>query len=171
MTTFVTGLGSLARADLGGHGARWRDDRCAPHLARSRVGLQSAGLDARAAPWACCSATPSGSAARRRHDRRRRAGNDPLASAGHALDAGGGRALGQPPRRARTARRFYDGSTSRETTIPQDDRAVETLADRARAAGVEALTLVPALDDFNEDLRRLGAGAEERTVRSARAGR
>ena len=36
-------------------------------------------------------------------------------------------------------------------------RAVETLADRACAAGVEALTLVPALDDFNEDLRRLGA--------------
>ena len=34
--------------------------------------------------------------------------------------------------------------------------AVETLADRALAAGVEALTLVPALDDFNEDLRRLG---------------
>jgi hypothetical protein len=36
-------------------------------------------------------------------------------------------------------------------------RAVETLADRARAAGVEALTLVPALGDFNEDLCRLGA--------------
>lgn len=36
-------------------------------------------------------------------------------------------------------------------------RAVETLADRARAVGVEALTLVPALDDFNEDLRRLGS--------------
>ena len=35
--------------------------------------------------------------------------------------------------------------------------AVETLAGRARAAGVEALTLVPALADFNEDLRRLGA--------------
>jgi hypothetical protein len=40
---------------------------------------------------------------------------------------------------------------------PAGRRAVETLADRARAAGVEALTLVPALDDFNEDLRRLGA--------------
>lgn len=40
---------------------------------------------------------------------------------------------------------------------PAGHRAVETLADRARAAGVEALTLVPALDDFNEDLRRLGA--------------
>lgn len=33
---------------------------------------------------------------------------------------------------------------------------METLADRARAVGVEALTLVPVLNDFNEDLRRLG---------------
>ena len=39
---------------------------------------------------------------------------------------------------------------------PAGRRAVETLADRARGAGVEALTLVPALDDFNGDLRRLG---------------
>ena len=55
---------------------------------------------------------------------------------------------------------------------PAGHRAVETLADRARAAGVEALTLVPALNDFNEDLRRLGAEVlRERTVRPARAGR
>ncbi len=40
---------------------------------------------------------------------------------------------------------------------PAGRRAVETLADRARSAGVEVLTLVPALNDFNEDLRRLGA--------------
>jgi len=40
---------------------------------------------------------------------------------------------------------------------PAGRRAVETLADRARAAGVEALTLVPEVDDFNVDLRRLGA--------------
>jgi hypothetical protein len=40
---------------------------------------------------------------------------------------------------------------------PAGRRAVETLADRARAVGVEALTLVPALGDFNEDLCRLGA--------------
>jgi hypothetical protein len=40
---------------------------------------------------------------------------------------------------------------------PAGRHAVQTLADRARAAGVEALTLVPALNDFNEDLRRLGA--------------
>ena len=46
--------------------------------------------------------------------------------------------------------------------LAQDDdfagrRATEALAERARAAGVEELTLVPALDDFNADLRRLGA--------------
>jgi phage/plasmid primase-like uncharacterized protein len=35
--------------------------------------------------------------------------------------------------------------------------AAESLAARAAAAGVEALTLVPTLDDFNEDLRQLGA--------------
>ena len=40
---------------------------------------------------------------------------------------------------------------------PAGHRAVEALANRARAAGVEALTLVPALNDFNEDLRQLGA--------------
>ena len=40
---------------------------------------------------------------------------------------------------------------------PAGRRAVGILADRARDVGVEALTLVPALDDFNEDLRRLGA--------------
>ncbi len=40
---------------------------------------------------------------------------------------------------------------------PAGHRAVETLADRAHAAGVEALVLSPQLDDFNEDLRKLGA--------------
>ena len=39
---------------------------------------------------------------------------------------------------------------------PAGQRAAETLANRARGVGVEALTLVPALDDFNGDLRRLG---------------
>ena len=50
----------------------------------------------------------------------------------------------------------------RRLYLAQDDdfagrRATEAFAERARAAGVEALTLVPALDDFNADLRRLGA--------------
>ena len=40
---------------------------------------------------------------------------------------------------------------------PAGDFAVVTLTERARAAGVEALTLSPVLADFNEDLRRLGA--------------
>ena len=31
-----------------------------------------------------------------------------------------------------------------------------TLTERAQSAGIETLTLSPALDDFNEDLRQLG---------------
>ena len=41
---------------------------------------------------------------------------------------------------------------------PAGHRAAETLTARARVAGIEALTLVPALGDFNDDLRHLGAG-------------
>jgi hypothetical protein len=41
---------------------------------------------------------------------------------------------------------------------PAGDAAVSTLNDRAAAAGIETLTLSPAFGDFNEDLRRLGAG-------------
>ena len=37
--------------------------------------------------------------------------------------------------------------------------AVETLAARARAAGIEAIVLAPRLDDFNDDLRQLGPRA------------
>lgn len=36
------------------------------------------------------------------------------------------------------------------------DLAVATLTERAQSAGIEALTLTPALGDFNEDLRELG---------------
>jgi hypothetical protein len=39
---------------------------------------------------------------------------------------------------------------------PAGDGAVATLAERAEAAGVEAIVLSPRLDDFNEDLRLLG---------------
>jgi hypothetical protein len=39
---------------------------------------------------------------------------------------------------------------------PAGDFAVATLTDRAQSAGIEALTLSPALTDFNEDLCRLG---------------
>jgi hypothetical protein len=41
---------------------------------------------------------------------------------------------------------------------PAGDAALATLNDRADAAGIEALTLSPALGDFNEDLLRLGNG-------------
>jgi hypothetical protein len=39
---------------------------------------------------------------------------------------------------------------------PAGDLAVATLTERAQSAGIEALTLTPALADFNEDLRQLG---------------
>ncbi len=39
---------------------------------------------------------------------------------------------------------------------PAGDLAVATLTERAQSAGIEALTLTPALGDFNEDLRHLG---------------
>jgi phage/plasmid primase-like uncharacterized protein len=39
---------------------------------------------------------------------------------------------------------------------PAGDCAVAGLAERAHAAGIEALTLSPTLGDFNEDLRQLG---------------
>ncbi len=42
---------------------------------------------------------------------------------------------------------------------PAGHRAVELLAERARSAGIEALTLASALSDFNEDLCRLGPEA------------
>jgi hypothetical protein len=42
---------------------------------------------------------------------------------------------------------------------PAGRRAVDALAERARSVGIEALTLDPALGDFNEDLRRLGLDA------------
>jgi hypothetical protein len=39
---------------------------------------------------------------------------------------------------------------------PAGDLAMATLTDRAQSAGIETLTLSPALTDFNEDLCRLG---------------
>jgi hypothetical protein len=39
---------------------------------------------------------------------------------------------------------------------PAGDVAVATLTERAQSAGIEALTLTPALGDLNEDLRHLG---------------
>jgi hypothetical protein len=42
---------------------------------------------------------------------------------------------------------------------PAGDGAMESLVDRAREAGIEAITLSPRLGDFNEDLRALGIDA------------
>jgi hypothetical protein len=39
---------------------------------------------------------------------------------------------------------------------PAGDIAMATLTERARAAGIEALSLSPAFGDFNEDLWRSG---------------
>jgi hypothetical protein len=39
---------------------------------------------------------------------------------------------------------------------PAGDLAVAALTERTQSAGIEALTLTPALGDFNEDLRHLG---------------
>lgn len=55
-------------------------------------------------------------------------------------------------------------STLRRLYIARDDdpaghRATAQLTERAEAAGIEALTLAPAMGDFNEDLRTLGAEA------------
>ena len=42
---------------------------------------------------------------------------------------------------------------------PAGHRAAETLTERANEGGIEALTLVPGLGDFNDDLRQLGSDA------------
>jgi hypothetical protein len=48
---------------------------------------------------------------------------------------------------------------------PAGDTAVARLTERAHEAGIEALPLSPALDDFNGDLRRLGIDALRASVR------
>jgi hypothetical protein len=45
------------------------------------------------------------------------------------------------------------------------DMALAALAERAAAAGVEALALSPRLGDFNEDLRAFGLGAIQAALR------
>ena len=48
---------------------------------------------------------------------------------------------------------------------PAGRRADEALTARAQAEGIEALTLAPALKDFNDDLRQLGTDALAASVR------
>jgi hypothetical protein len=49
---------------------------------------------------------------------------------------------------------------------PAGDGAMATLIDRAQEAGIEAITLSPALGDFNEDLRLLGVDALRAALRA-----
>ena len=48
---------------------------------------------------------------------------------------------------------------------PAGDGARDNLVERANAAGIEAIVLSPVLEDFNEDLRRLGLGALRASLR------
>ena len=49
---------------------------------------------------------------------------------------------------------------------PAGDGATAALIERARAAGIEAISLSPALGDFNEDLHTLGEDALRAALRS-----
>lgn len=66
-----------------------------------------------------------------------------------ALSANHLAALALPP----ALRRLY---IARDND-PAGRRAINVLAERAQGGGIEALTLVPALGDFNDDLRQLGS--------------
>lgn len=68
-----------------------------------------------------------------------------------ALSANHLAALLLPP----TLRRLY---IARDNDLA-GQRAVETLAERAHLGGIEALTLIPGMGDFNDDLRTLGGDA------------
>lgn len=48
---------------------------------------------------------------------------------------------------------------------PAGDAAAKTLTERARAAGIEVITLSPALGDFNDDLRAFGLDQLRAAVR------
>jgi hypothetical protein len=48
---------------------------------------------------------------------------------------------------------------------PAGDGARDSLVERANAAGIEAIVLSPVLEDFNEDLRRLGIDALRANLR------
>ncbi len=49
---------------------------------------------------------------------------------------------------------------------PAGDSAAASLIDRANAVGIEAIILSPTLEDFNEDLRRLGVDALRAAIRA-----
>jgi len=74
-----------------------------------------------------------------------------------ALSANHLAALLLPP----TLRRLY---IARDAD-PAGDAAMASLCNRAEAAGIEVRSLLPCFDDFNEDLRRLGAERRRASVR------
>lgn len=74
-----------------------------------------------------------------------------------ALSANHLAALLLPP----TVRRLY---VARDAD-PAGDAAMASLSNRAEAAGIEVGSLLPSFDDFNEDLRRLGAERLRTSVR------
>jgi hypothetical protein len=74
-----------------------------------------------------------------------------------ALSANHLAALLLPP----TLRRLY---VARDAD-PAGDAAMASLCNRAEAAGIEVGSLLPCFDDFNEDLRRLGAERLRASVR------
>jgi hypothetical protein len=49
---------------------------------------------------------------------------------------------------------------------PAGDGAMARLTDRANEAGIEAIALSPRLEDFNEDLRKLGVDALRASLRA-----
>jgi len=74
-----------------------------------------------------------------------------------ALSANHLAALLLPP----TLRRLY---VARDADLA-GDAAMASLCNRAEAAGIEVRSLLPCFDDFNEDLRRLGAERLRTSVR------
>ena len=92
----------------------------------------------------------------RRPRRRRRRRDHARAQIDAALIAGHCRALGQPPRRPRSApcpvSRLYIARDNDAAGL----KAAKRLRERGRAAGIEIRELVPVYGDFNLDLCRLG---------------
>jgi DNA primase len=60
-----------------------------------------------------------------------------------------------------TLRRLY---VARDND-PAGDNAAARLAERAQAAGIEAITLSPSLGDFNDDLRAFGVNGLRESLR------
>ena len=126
------------------------------HLARSTAADQGAAR--RSAPC------PRSSARQRRtlrHGRggprrRRRRRDDARTQISAALTADDRRALGQPPRRARSAPCPVPPlCRARQRRRPVSGRR-KRLHERGRAAGIDVRELVPVHGDFNLDLCRLG---------------